>query len=118
MKGLQEYVESNETLYVSRLSLETKNQNMIQYCPEKIFFDECLKPCKGSYESSKAIKESFKEFCYKFDVKVSCDIGLFLETHARLQKSKKRIDDDGNPISTGNPIAVYEGIRLRSKYRV
>lgn len=118
MKGLHEYVENNENLFVSPLSQEIKNQNMIQYCPEKIFFDECLKTCEGSFESSKAIKEAFKEFCYEYDVKVPCDIAKFLEGHARLQKSKKRIDDDGNPVSTGNPIAVYEGIRLRNKYRV
>lgn len=118
MSGLKEYVESNETLYVSPLSQETKNQNMIQYCPEKIFFDECIKPCKDAYESSKAIKEAFKEYCYKYDVHGSYNIDKFLEVHARLQKSKKRIDADGNSVSTGNPIAVYEGIRLRNKYRV
>jgi len=118
MSGLKEYVENNENLFVSPLSQETKNQNMIQYCPEKIFFDECIKPCKDAYESSKAIKEAFKEYCYKHDVHGSHNIDKFLEGHTRLQKSKKRIDDDGNPVSTGNPRAVYEGIRLKNKYRV
>lgn len=118
MKGLKEYVENSENLYVSPLSKEVKKQNMIRYCPEKIFFDECLKPCEGSFESSKAIKDAFKEFCYQYDVQTSCNIDIFLERHARLKKCKKRIDEEGNPVSTGNPIAVYEGIRLRNKYRV
>ena len=70
------------------------------------------------YESSSAIKTAFEAFCKECDVRYKHSITNFLEEHERLTKCKKRIDADGNPTSDGNPIYVYEGIRLRKKYRV
>ena len=45
------------------------------------------------------------------------NIADYLEEHEHLPKTKKRIDADGLATSEGNPIYVYEGIRLKKKYR-
>lgn len=117
IKGLREYVENNETFPISKLSEEVKQANMSKYCPEKVFFNTYLKEASGYYESSSAIKDAFSEFCYENNVSKKADIGRFLDEHQRIPKMKKRIDDKGNLTSIGNPIYVYEGIRLKNKYR-
>ena len=90
---------------------------MAKYCPEKIFFEEAIKKEDGVFESSSDIREAFDRFCRDCDVRGKANITAFLEEHEHLNKSKKRIDENGNPTSVGNPIYVYEGIRLRNKYR-
>ena len=45
------------------------------------------------------------------------NITNYIKEHEGIQKVKKRIDDEGSLISEGNPIYVYEGIRLKNKYR-
>ena len=45
------------------------------------------------------------------------NIHAYLEEHEHLHKSKKRIDGKGYLCSNGNPIYVYEGIRLKKDYR-
>ena len=117
MKGLREYVENNETFPNAKLSEEIKQANMSRYCPEKVFFKTCLKEASGQYESSSAIKDAFSEFCYENNISKKADIGRFLDEHQRIPKVKKRIDDNGNLTSVGNPIYVYEGIRLKNKCR-
>ena len=118
IKGLRDYIENNECFPECQLSSEIKLRNMAKYCPEKIFFEKCIKKAEGLYESSSAIKEAFEAFCKDCEVKHKGNISSFLEEHERLSKTKKRIDEKGRPISSGNPIYVYEGIRLRNKYRV
>ena len=91
---------------------------MAQYCPEKVFFQTCVKRKEGEiYESSSALKEAFADFCRRHDVKVKNNLATFLEEHEHLQKVKKRIDSCGNPTNEGNPIYAYRGIRLRKRYR-
>ena len=117
MKGLKDYVENNESFPECSLSTELKERNMAAYCPEKIFTATCLKHAENTFESSTAIREAFERFCMEVGVKSKPNIALYLEEHERLVKSKKRIDEDGCPTSEGNPIYVYEGIRLKKKYR-
>lgn len=117
MKGLKDYVENNETFPEAKASNDIKRMNMARYCPEKIFFEECIKEAEGKFESSSAIKDAFMSFCMDNDVHQKADIANFLDEHQRVPKTKKRIDADGNQISTGNPIYVYEGIRLKKQYR-
>ena len=119
MKGLKFYVEQNETFPECKLSEEIKARNMAQFCPEKIFFSEAIKSAEGRYESSFAIKTAFEAFCAENSAKVKGDIYAYLEEHEGIPKlkTKKRIDADGYPCSEGNPIAVFEGIRLKNKYR-
>ena len=119
MGGLRYYVEHNETFPECGLSAEIKARNVAQYCPEKIFFSEAIKKADGKFESSLAIKEAFDEFCKETGAKVKGDIHAYLAEHEGIVKlnTKKRIDSDGNPVSEGNPIYVYEGIRLRKKYK-
>ena len=69
------------------------------------------------FSSSSVIKEAFEQFCRATEVTHKGDIASFLEEHEQLAKSKKRIDQDGFVVSNGNPIWVYEGIRLRKQYR-
>lgn len=54
MKGLRDYVENGEIFPEAHKSTEIKAKNMAKYCPEKIFFEECLKRKEGVYESSGA----------------------------------------------------------------
>ena len=119
MGGLRYYVEHSETFPACALSEEIKARNMAQYCPEKIFFFEAIKKANGKYESSSAIKDAFASFRSEIDAKVKGDINGYLTEHEHVVKcnSKKRIDSKGNITSEGNPISVYEGIRLKDKYR-
>lgn len=117
MKGLRDYIDNNENFPYSKLSEDIKRVNMSRYCAEKVFFEDCLKKADGLYESSSSIKEAFASFCVNNGVNRKADIGRFLDEHQRIPKSKKRIDDEGNLTSSGNPIYVYEGIRLKNKYR-
>ena len=117
MKGLKDYVENNESFPDCDLSSELKKKNMAAYCPEQIFTATCIKHVENAFESSTAIREAFERFCLEVGVKSKPNILLYLEEHERLVKSKKRIDEDGHMTSEGNPIYVYEGIRLKKKYR-
>ena len=117
IKGLKDYIENNETFLKAKSSEKLKLKNMAKYCPEKIFFEEALKKEDGVFESSSDIREAFDRFGRDCDVRGKANITAFLEEHECLNKSKKRIDENGNPTSVGNPIYVYEGIRLRNKYR-
>ncbi len=118
IKGLKDYIDNNECFPEADLSIKVKNQNMAQYCPEKVFFQACVKRKEGEiYESSSALKEAYADFCRKYDVKVKTNLATYLEEHEHLQKVKKRIDSHGTPTNEGNPIYAYKGIRLRKRYR-
>lgn len=117
MKGLKDYVENNESFPDCKLSTELKERNMASYCPEKIFVNKYIKRVNNAYESSSDIREAFDRFCHEVGVKSKPNISAYLEEHERLVKSKKRIDEDGQLTSSGNPIYVYEGIRLKKRYR-
>ena len=117
IKGLCEYVENNECFIHASLSESIKQKNMARYCPEKIFCKECLKRKTGVYESSSSIKDAFDQYCQDNDIRVKGNIARYLEDNEGLKKSKKRIDVNGNLVSDGNPIYVYEGIRLRKRYK-
>ena len=117
MKGLKDYVVNNESFPDCKPSTELKEKNMAAYCPEKIFVKKCIKRVNNAYESSSDIREAFDRFCHEVGVKSKPNISAYLEEHERLVKSKKRIDEDGQLTSNGNPIYVYEGIRLKKRYR-
>lgn len=118
MKGLRDYTENNENFPECKLSAEIKADNMAVYCPEKIFFEKYIKRDKDVYESSSKIREAYDLFCCKLGIKSTTNSILnFLEEHQRIKKCKKRIDDTGNITSVGNPIYVYEGIRLKKKLK-
>lgn len=118
MKGLRQYIENKENFPECKASKELKQQNMAKFCPEKTFFEKYMIREADAYESSSLIKEVFKYFCEKTGVSSKGNILRYLDEHERLKKMKKRIDEDGNPISEGNPIHVYEGVRLKRKYRI
>jgi hypothetical protein len=118
MSGLKDYVENNESFPACKLSTELKEKNMAAYCPEKIFVKRCIKRVDNVYESSSEIREAFDRFCHEVGVKSRPNISAYLEEHERLVKSKKRIDEEGKLTGSGNPIYVYEGIRLKKKYRI
>lgn len=117
MKGLKDYVENNESFPECRLSTELKEKNMAAYCPEKIFVSKCIKHVENAFESSSSIREAFENFCHEVGIKSKPNILTYLEEHERLIRSKKRIDENGQPTSEGNPIFVFKGIRLKKKYR-
>jgi phage/plasmid-associated DNA primase len=117
MKGLKDYVENNESFPECRLSTELKEKNMAAYCPERIFVSKCIKHVENAFESSSSIREAFENFCHEVGIKSKPNILTYLEEHERLIRSKKRIDENGQPTSEGNPIFVFKGIRLKKKYR-
>ena len=95
---------------------DIKNKNIAQYCPEKIFFELCIKEKEEVLESVSSIKAAYEDFCLQRSVKRRGNITTFIEEHEGIPKLKKRIDEDGNPSSLGNPIYVYKGIRLRKQH--
>lgn len=117
MDGLKLYVDGNETFPVSALSEEVKAKNMAKYCPEKVFYETYIKKADDRFESSSLIRQVFDAFCHENGVKSKPNIGDFLQNHQGIKKSKRRIDDKGNLVSEGNPVHVYEGIRIRKKFR-
>ena len=117
MAGLRYYVNHNETFPPCKLSEEIKSRNMAQFCSEKFFFNEAIKFVEGKFESSSDIKAAYEAFCIDNDIPSKGNIANYIKEYEGIQKSKKRIDAEGNLITEGNPIYVYEGIRLKNKYR-
>jgi putative DNA primase/helicase len=117
VKGLREYIELGENFPRSSLSDEIKAKNVAMYCPEKIFFSECLKVEEGRHESSAAIKAAFEAYCLEVGAKNRGNISNYLEEHEKLKKAKKRVDSKGYTKSDGNPIHVYENVHIKKKYR-
>ena len=118
MGGLLNYIENNENFPHSRLSKKLKLKNISQYCPEKSFFEKCIVVDNDCRELTEAVKEAFENFCKENDVVVRGNIRKYITKHKKIPVRKKRINSDRNASSTGSPRAIYEGIRLRDKYRV
>lgn len=117
MKGLKRLMENDFEFTKCEASEKMKLLAMAQCNPEEAFFETCLKSAEGRYESSSAITEAFGYFCNKNNIKGNYNITSYLEKK-NIPKLRKRINEGGYTSSEGNPIYVYEGIRLRTKYRV
>jgi len=92
--------------------------NMAQYCPEETFYNQCIKIVdKEVYESSSEIRKAFKVYCAENNVSGNYNIKRYLDNRG-IPHHRKRIDEEGKMTSVGNSIPVYEGIRLKNKYRV
>ena len=116
--GLLNYLNNNENFPYSKLSQKLKLKNISQYCPEKSFFEKCIVVDSESCELTKAVKEAFENYCKENNVATRGNIREYITTHKKICVRKKRVDSNGNAISTGSPRAIYDGIRLRDKYRV
>ena len=117
MKGLKRLIE-NDFEFTKCTASEKMKMNAIALCnPEEAFFENCLKSAEDRYESSSAITEAFRYFCNKNEIDGNFNITSYLEKK-NIPKMRKRINEGGYITSEGNPIYVYEGIRLRAKYRV
>lgn len=112
IEGLRKYIENNENFPKSILSEQKKNENIARYCPEKVFFDKCIKKEEGKYESVSDIKSAYQRFCSDYKLYNKTGITKYIEKSLGITKSRKRIDKAGNMISYGSAIYVYEGIRL------
>ena len=120
MDGLRDYVKNGEIFPMAKASEGLKRMNMTRYCPERIFFETCLKPDPERYESVTAVKDAYEAFCNAAGV-VSSRRGKitdYLEQQKVLKKIKTRVDDDGYKNSKGANIWYYEGVRMKEKYRV
>ena len=117
MKGLKRLIENNFEFTKCSASEKMKISAIAQCNPEEAFFENCLKFAEGRYESSSAITEAFRYFCNKNNIEGNFNITSYLEKK-NIPKLRKRINDGGFISSEGNPIYVYEGIRLRARYRV
>lgn len=117
MKGLKRLIENGFEFTRCEDSEKLKQQAFTQCNPEQAFYEQCLKSAEGRYESSSAISDAFRYFCNKNNLDGNFNIHNYLEKK-NLLKTRKRINDGGYVSSEGNPIYVYEGIRLYSRYRV
>ena len=117
MRGLKRLIEQDFEFTKCSASEKMKISAMAQCNPEQAFFENCLKTAEDRYESSSAITDAFRYFCNKNNIEGNFNIISYLEKK-NIPKSRKRINDGGYISSKGNPIYVYEGIRLRAKYRV
>ena len=117
IQGLRYYIDNNENFPKSKLSENVKLQNMAAYCPEKVFFEKCIKRKDDTYESSLAIRAAFDSFCRTTGVKTKGNILNYLDNHEHLKKCRKRVDGEGKISSKGNAIYVYENIALKKRYR-
>lgn len=116
-KGLHRLIENNFQFTECPAAERMKLEAMAQCNPEEVFFQQCLKSAEDRYESSSAITEAFKYFCLKNNIKGNFNIAAYLDMK-NILKTRKRINDGGWITSEGNPVYVYEGIRLKAKYRV
>ena len=117
MKGLKRLIEQDFEFTRSVASEKMKMMAMAQCNPEEAFFKSCLKPADDRYESSSVVTDSFRYFCNKNNIKGNYNISDYIQKQ-NIHKLRKRINEGGYITSEGNPIYVYEGIRLRAKYRV
>lgn len=117
MKGLRRLIKQNFKFTTCGASEKLKMEAVAQCNPEETFFENCLKFAEGRYESSSAITKAFRCFCSKNRIEGNFNIANYLEKK-NIPKMRKRINESGYISSEGNPIFVYEGLRLRSKYRV
>lgn len=117
LKGLKRLIENEFEFTRSTASEEMKALAMAQCCPEESFFNLCLKQVEDErFESSAAISEAFKLFCQKNRITGNFNIIGYLEGQNFI-KTRKRIDDSGFSVSYGNAKHVFQGIRVRNKYR-
>lgn len=117
MKGLKRLMENGFVFTKCEESEKMKIEAMAQCCPEEVFYNQCLKSAEGRYESSTSIAAAFRYFCNKNNIEGNFNITSYLEKK-NIPKLRKRINEGGYISSEGNPIYVYEGIRLRTKCRV
>ncbi len=116
--GLKSYLDNGEKFPYAKEAHKIKQKNMVQFCPEKSFFDKCLVVEKESCESTEVVKSAYEAFCKENDALVRGNIRNYITEHKKIAVKKKRIDDDGNLLSSGSPRATYIGVRLKDKYRV
>ncbi len=118
MQGLNRLITNNFKFMKCKSSERAKATAMAQYCPEEIFFSQCIKMVEEDiYESSDEIRQAFNAYCAENNVSGIYNIKSYLDKQG-VHHYRKRIDDEGKICSCGNPISVYAGIRLRKKYRV
>jgi len=118
MQGLKKYVQSGERIPKSRLSEEEKNKNIASYCPEKVFYDTCIKKEEGSYVRVSAIKDAYDNFYRDNYPGKRGDIIRYIGEIQRIPKTKLRVNEYGerDTLSTGK--YVFSGIKIKDKYRV
>lgn len=120
MKGLKRLIENNFVFTPCEISEKEKEVAMAKYCPEQVFFDTCIKQVESErYESSRLINDAFKEFCAeKGSAGSGYNIISFLEEQG-YHRVRKRVNEEGFTESSSeiNPTYVFEGIRLKKRYR-
>lgn len=117
MKGLQRLIENDFKFTRSELSEECKAEALTQYSPLETFFNLCIKEVNdGRFELSTNLRSAFVNFCRQNNVTDNYNIKQYLDEKGIIHY-KKRINENGEKIKTGSGRSVYEGIRIRNKYR-
>lgn len=116
-EGMQRVIENNFKFSECKAAEKLKNKCWAKQYPAQAFVQKHIKRVgDGTFESSLKIKEQFSKYCDELNISYkNRDITSYLEDNLNLKSKKKkvRIDDIGKVTSIGNPISVYEGIRLK-----
>ncbi len=118
MEGLKKYVKNGERIPKSRLSEEVKNDNIARYCPEKVFYDTCIKEVEGACVRVNAIKESYDAFYRNKYPGKKGDIVRYMEDNLRIPKNKVRVNEKGERDTASTGKYVFTGIKIKDKYLV
>ena len=106
-KGLKRLYDNNFEFSDCAQSKKMYNDALAQYCPEKVFAEECIVfDCKGEYETSVDVGNAFMRFLKERDIS-GCNknnIGKYLE-ESGVEKIRKRIDSE-------HPQRIFLGIQL------
>lgn len=116
-KGMKRLIKNNYHFSDCKAAQEFKEYCWARQCPEQSFCEYHLKRTEDDiYESSKKIKDTFEDYCKEHHIKCSNKNAIINYLDYAWGYSgpcgKKRIDDSGHITTKGNPISVYQGIRL------
>ena len=118
MESLSDFVQSGNVFPECEISESAKELAKAKYCPEAVFFSQCLKKGDSYCISTKDLRNAFMKFCSLMSIesKKKGDITKYM-TEKGYSVSRIRMDVNGNKISSGNPQEAYVGFKVSNKYK-
>ena len=118
MESLSDFVQSGNVFPECEISERAKELAKAKYCPEAVFFSQCLKKGDSYCVSTKDLRTAFMTFCSLRGIenKKKGDITKYM-TEKGYSVSRIRVDADGNKVSHGNPQEAYVGFKVSNKFK-
>ena len=118
MESLSDFVQSGNVFPECEISESAKELAKAKYCPEAVFFSQCLKKGDSYCVSTKDLRTAFMTFCSLRGIenKKKGDITKYM-TEKGCSVSRIRMDADGNKVSHGNPQEAYVGFKVSNKFK-